>query len=298
MRDVAGGEIERVTSLSGGMIHAAAQVQTTRSTIFVKWNEAALPGMFETEARGLRAIAATHTLRVPEVRAVAPHFLALEYIAPYPPQNPARFAETFGAQLAQMHRESGSSFDAFGLDHDNYIGLLPQRNSPRTRWAEFYRDCRLLPQIEIARGKRRLPPARERLLMQLIERLDTLLEGLSSRPALLHGDLWSGNFLASGDTPVVLDPAIYYGEREMEIAYMELFGGFPAALFAAYRAHYPLEPGYEQRRPLHQIYPLLVHLNHFGETYGPDVEEAARRALNDAENPFARYPRDGVAQPE
>ena len=109
--------------------------------------------------------------------------------------------------------------------------------------------------------------------MRVVEQLDKLLEGLESRPVLLHGDLWSGNLLATaGDEPVVIDPAVYYGEREVEIAFTELFRGFPAGWLDAYRAAYPLSEGYEFRRPLHQLYPLLVHLNHFGEGYGPAVE--------------------------
>jgi fructosamine-3-kinase len=287
-----GSEPVRAVPLGGGMVNRAAHVETRNGPAFVKWNEDAPPGLFATEANGLHALRATQTLRVPEVLAVsvapsavaasfteAPPFLALEYIEEHPPSTVAAFAQRFGEALSALHRATASPFDGFGLAEDNYLGRLPQRNTPHARWPDFYRDCRLLPQIIMARTAGRLPPKRERLLMRVVEQLDVLLDGLESRPVLLHGDLWSGNFITVGDEAALVDPAIYYGEREMEIAFIELFGGFPHGLLSAYRAAYPLDPGYERRRPLHQLYPLLVHLNHFGETYGPDVERACRLCL-------------------
>jgi fructosamine-3-kinase len=206
-------------------------------------------------------------------------FLALEWIETRLSSDPARFDRNFGEGLAALHQSVPLEDIGFGLSQPNYIGLLPQRNDPLPDWSAFYRERRLLPQIEMARERGHLPERRERMLMQVVERLETLLDGLDSRPALLHGDLWSGNFLTAGDEPVLLDPAVYYGEREMEIAYMELFGGFPPGVPAAYQAAYPLEPGYARRRPLHQLYPLLNHLNHFGETYGPEVDHVCRLCL-------------------
>jgi fructosamine-3-kinase len=281
-----GSEPIRSVPLNGGMINCAARVETKSGAVFVKWNEDTPPGLFTTEANGLHALRATRTLRVPEVLAVsdattsdAPPFLALEYMEERPPSAEAIFARRFGEALADLHRESTSPFGGFGLGEDNYLGRLPQHNTPHARWPDFYRECRLLPQITLAQTAGRLPSERERSLMRVVERLEVLLDGVESRPALLHGDLWSGNFLRADDEAAVIDPAMYYGEREMEIAFIELFGGFPSGMLPAYRAAYPLDSGYERRRPLHQLYPLLVHLNHFGETYGPDVERACRLCL-------------------
>lgn len=265
-------------TLGGGMVNQAARVDTSDGPVFVKWKPDAPPGFFDAEADGLARLRAARALRVPDVLAVADRddasnalpFLVLEYIEPRPPSDPAQFARRFGEALAALHQNN--TFVAYGLERDNYLGAWHQPNTPHARWTDFYRDRRLLPQIDRARAKGLLSLEREQRLMQLVERLETLLADLPGRPALIHGDLWSGNFLAVGDEPVLLDPAVYYGEREIEIAYMELFGGFPSGLLFAYRAAFPLDPGYERRRPLHQLYPLLVHLNHFGETYGPDVD--------------------------
>lgn len=285
--------VRRATPLGGGMINRAACVETTDGPVFLKWQEAAPPDFFASEAFGLALLRDANALRVPAVLATGQWpfdrsetagtavatYLALEYIPSRPPSDPARFARRFGEGLAALHQTSPTDFAGFGLPQSNYIGRLPQHNTPLPDWPAFYRERRLLPQIALARQNRRLPPARERLLMEVVERLEALLDGLESQPALLHGDLWSGNFLTAGDEPVLIDPAIYYGERETEIAYMELFGGFPDGVLSAYRAAAPLAPGYERRRPLHQLYPLLVHLNHFGETYGPDVEAACQVSL-------------------
>ena len=201
-------------------------------------------------------------------------FLALEYIEERRPRDAQEFARRFGEALAALHRDTASPFGAFGLEKANFLGVMVQENTPHARWSDFYRDCRLLPQVVIAKQNGLLPPERERRLMEVVARLDDLMEGLPARPALLHGDLWSGNFFTAGEEPVVIDPAIYYGEREVEIAFVELFGGFPSGLLPAYRAAFPLDSGYERRRPLHQLYPLLIHVNHFGETYGPHLDSA------------------------
>lgn len=281
-----GAEPLRAVALSGGMINRAARVETKDGPVFVKWNDGAPPGFFAAEAQGLETLRAVNKLRVPSVLAMldtavrsassAPPYLALEFIQERPPSDPDFFAQLFGAQLAALHLEAVSPFAAYGLEYDNYLGSHVQINTPHQCWSDFYRDCRLLPQIDLARQKGLLPPDRERAVMHVVEHLESLLAGLESRPALLHGDLWGGNFLVATNEPVVIDPAIYYGDREIEIAYIELFGGFPAGLIQAYQAAYPLDGEYARRRPLHQLYPLLVHLNHFGETYGPHVERVCR----------------------
>jgi fructosamine-3-kinase len=172
--------------------------------------------------------------------------------------------------LAALHRHTSTQY---GLDHDNFIGELPQLNGRSADWVEFYRDQRIAPQVSIARQRGLLHRERERLLTRVMDRLPNLFGVHSEPPALLHGDLWSGNYMvADGDEPVIVDPAVYYGNREVEIAFTELFGGFPGGFLDAYHEAYPLAPDYRERRALYQLYPLLVHLNHFGEGYGPQVD--------------------------
>jgi fructosamine-3-kinase len=274
------GPILGAVAVGGGMINSAAQIATGRGTFFVKWNTDAPPDFFAQEAHGLELLRATHTLRVPTVigvgaTAIGP-FLLLEWIDEGIVFNRAEFSQRFAVQLAYLHRTSASPEGRFGLHTANYVGLLPQRNEWRATWPESYRECRLRPQIEIARQRGHLSPEREALLSGVVENLDYWLGDFEARPVLLHGDLWSGNYLTATAGAVVIDPAVYYGEREVELAFIELFGGFPAGFMGHYAAAFPLDPGYERRRALHQLYPLLVHLNLFGEPYGKDVERVCR----------------------
>ncbi len=261
--------------LGGGMVSHAARVQTSAGPVAVKWRIDSPAGFFAAEADGLARLRATRTLRVPDVLAVGenPAFVVLEWLAEHPTHEEGLFAQRFGAGLAALHRHTA---ETFGLERDNFLGSQPQPNMPHLHWPDFYRNCRLLPQIAIARQNNLMPPEREHRLMRVVENLEPLLADLPSQPALIHGDLWSGNFLTLGDWPALIDPAVYFGEREMELAYMELFGGFPQGVFDTYSEDFPLEPGYTHRRALHQLHPLLVHLNHFGERYGASVEEVCR----------------------
>jgi fructosamine-3-kinase len=270
----------RVQYIGSGSINQAARVSASGQHYFIKWKNDAPPGFFAAEVRGLALLRAADEIRVPEVIAYGeaanglPAYLILEWIPELGRVEPLTFAVNFGRALARLHRVSGPFY---GLDHDNFIGQLPQSNRQAPTWAAFYRDQRLLPMIEMARARGRLPREREAMLRKVVERTESLLGGLDEAPSLLHGDLWSGNFLiTAGNQPVLVDPAVYFGNREVELAFTELFGGFPPGFLAAYREAFPLEPGYERRRPLHQLYPLLVHLNLFGESYGPRVEAACR----------------------
>lgn len=277
-------EPARVQFVGGGSINQAARIDVRGETYFVKWLNDAPPGFFESEAAGLDLLRSTGTLRVPEVVGYAeaqgqrPAYLILEWLDETRQVEPLTFAVTFGRAVAQLHRNTGQQF---GLDSDNYIGSLRQINTPGTDWLTFYRERRLLPQMALARERGRLGAEREKRLNRLIERLDKLLAGSARQPALLHGDLWSGNFMVvAGSQPVVVDPAVYYGDREVDLAFTELFGGFPPGFLAAYREAYPLEPGYERRRPIYQLYPLLVHLNLFGESYGARIDQICRMYVN------------------
>ncbi len=269
-----GGADPRVTPLTGGDVNRAALVEAGGERLVVKWQADAPPGLFDAEADGLRRLREAGPIRVPAVIAfddhASPSWLALEYVPASRPADPRRFARRFGEALAALHRDTPAPDGRFGLDRDNFLGSQPQRNTPTPRWPDFYRDLRLLPQYDRARGLGLLTPDRERLLERVMDEISALMDGFAPAPVLVHGDLWSGNFLcAADDEPVLIDPAVCYAEREVEMAYTELFGGFPPGFHTAYDAAFPLDDGYARRRPLHQVYPLLIHLNHFGETYGP-----------------------------
>lgn len=283
MREVFAAEPTRVQYIGGGSINQAAKVEIGSERYFVKWKKDAPPTFFEVEARGLSVLKTAGAIRVPEVigygetHAERPAYLILEWLDETRHVEQMSFAVNFGRALANLH---WTTVPTFGLDHDNYIGELPQSNKLTRRWVDFYRDQRIGPQVALARQRGRLTPERERLLSKLMDKIERLLADRAYTPSLLHGDLWSGNFLVmTGNQPAVVDPAVYYGDREVEIAFTELFGGFPPGFLTAYREIYPLDRGYEYRRPLYHLYPLLVHLNIFGASYGPRVDSICRHYL-------------------
>ena len=279
------GPIRDAARLSGGMVATSAVVMTDRGRFFVKWKLDAPNGFFRLEADGLDRLRAAAVLRVPRWVAFQDAdddefpYLALEFVDPRQPDDPIRFSRALGEGLARLHHVR-PQFKGFGLEIDNFLGSQPQRNTPTLSWARFYRDHRLLPQIDRARRLGLIPAHRETLLGLLLNRLDSLYAGHNPSPSLIHGDLWAGNLLSAGNEPVLIDPAVYYADREMEIAYMQLFKGFAGDVFDAYTTAYPLDPGYTERRPLHQLYPLLIHLNHFGEQYGADVDAVCRHYVS------------------
>jgi len=250
--------------LSGGDINRAARISDGRRRWFVKYRDNAPAGMFEAEASALSEISAAGAIRAPAAIAWGRRddtaWLVLEYlelISSGPGQR-------LGEQLAALHGVTG---DRFGWSMGNYIGTTPQANTPSDHWTGFWRDCRLRPQLEIARAAgfgSRLADRGQRLL----ENLGPLLDGHAPAASLLHGDLWAGNvaFTPAGQ-PVIFDPASYYGDRETDIAMTELFGGYDAAFYSAYQSALPLEAGYPVRRELYKLYHLLNHLNLFGAGY-------------------------------
>jgi fructosamine-3-kinase len=264
--------------LSGGDINDAFEVtlEDTRS-VFVKTNAHAPPEMFPAEARGLALLAEARALRVPEVLAVSAahddvHFLALELVTS---GSPARgHDETLGRGLAALHRFGTPHF---GLDHDNFIGSLPQSNRARPSWAEFYETERLAPQLARAAAQGRASAAMRRGFERLFARLGELT-GPEEAPSRLHGDLWGGNLHTDeSGAPCLIDPAVYGGHREVDLAMMRLFGGFGERVFTAYSEAFPLAPGSRERVELYQLYPLMVHVNLFGGGYGASVERILAR---------------------
>ena len=273
-----GAPVKSAAALSGGDINDAYRVTLADGrVVFVKANDRADVRMFPAEARGLSWLAEPRALRIPRVLAVsredAPHpFLVLEYLEPAP--RVRDFDERLGRGLAALHR-SGPA--AFGLDFDNFIGRLPQSNRAHATWAEFYRDERLVPQLELARNARRATARMERGFEALFAKLAELVAP-EEPPARLHGDLWGGNLhVDDRGEPALIDPAPYGGHREVDLAMMRLFGGFGSRTFAAYDEAYPLAEGHEERVPLYQLYFLMVHVNLFGGSYGASVESALAR---------------------
>ena len=252
----------------------------------VKWSAtgaggARRPDPCTAEASGLHLLAAAGALRVPRVYAQAeaagasPAFVVLEWIDPGAEARRGAAGEALGHALAALHRQSAP---AYGLDHDNYCGPTPQLNCWHDSWIDFYRDCRLVPQLEQAQRAGLLPAERRRRLEQLVACLDTWLDPRPEPPSLIHGDLWGGNWLIdTSGAPVLIDPAVSYSHREAELAMCWLFGGFPDAFFAAYDAAWPPAPGRDDRLPLYQLYHLLNHLNLFGAAYGSQVDRVLLR---------------------
>jgi fructosamine-3-kinase len=264
-------------ALGGGCISAASRLSDGERSFFVKVNDASRLDMFEAEREGLEAIGATATLRVPRPvcagLAGGRSFLVLEHIELG--RSRAGSAAEAGRGLAAMHRHTAR---AFGWDRDNTIGATPQPNPWTTSWLEFWREHRLGFQLSLAAGG-----GGGGRLQRLGERLLVALPALLTRapaPSLLHGDLWGGNIgYAQGGEPVVFDPAVYYGDREADLAMTELFGGFAGDFYAAYREAWPLDPGYSVRRVLYNLYHVLNHLNLFGGGYRGQAEDMMERLL-------------------
>ena len=263
------GPVTRTEAVGGGCIHRAAIARFASGKLrFVKWNRDAPADMFEAEAGGLRALAAPGAVRVPSDAEAGERagirFLVMEAIEQG--SRESGFFETFGRELAQLHRRARA--DRHGFAHDNYIGSTPQPNGWMEDGVEFVRTRRLGHQLALARRRGRSDATLDRLGDRLLDRLDEWLGGTEEAPSLLHGDLWSGNFLSDRDGRAVLvDPAAYYGHREADLAMTRLFGGFDAGFYEAYEESWPLPPGSEDRLAIHQLYHLLNHLNLFGGGY-------------------------------
>jgi fructosamine-3-kinase len=265
-----------MNSVGGGCIADARIAEfEDGSRVFVKRSSQAVD-MFEREAEGLSALASAGAIRVPEVLAVEPGALVLECIESAP--RCTDFFPSFGRDFARLHRRLGP---ACGFTHDNYIGATAQLNHPVSGpwpqeqagigdggdWPEFFLERRLRFQARLAQRQGHGADLLE-WLERGASRIRHQLEQAIEPPSLLHGDLWSGNYLADENGHACLiDPAAYYGHREADLAMTRLFGGFPPEFYAAYADEWPLQDGYEARQPIYQLYHLLNHLNLFGSGY-------------------------------
>jgi len=261
--------IADVRPVGGGCIHRAAVIGLEDGRRrFVKWNDVGVLPMFETEATGLAVLGAPGTIRVPTGPragvAGGAAFLVMEAIDEGP--RGAGFLASFGRCLAALHRVTAGP--RFGFDHDNFIGSTRQRNGWTDDWVAFWRDRRLGFQLDLARRAGRSNVALDRLGDRLMQRLDEWIDLPDEPGCLLHGDLWGGNYVVDEHSaPVLVDPAVYYGHREADLAMTMLFGGFGDPFWDAYRETWPLPPGSEERLEIYKLYHLLNHLNLFGSGY-------------------------------
>jgi len=270
-----GHRVRALSRVTGGDINDAFELGLDdRRSVFLKTNARAPLTMFAAEARGLEFLREAGALRIPEVLAVsavgeAPPFLLLELIRSKAPR--PDFDEQLGRGLANLHRFGAP---CFGFSDQNFIGRLVQENRAHASWADFYREQRLRPQLRAAEAAGLVPLSVRRKFEQLFDKLHELV-GQPEAPARLHGDLWGGNLhVDEQGAPCLIDPAVYGGHREMDLAMMRLFGGFSERVFAAYAEAFPLSSGHAERVQLCQLYPLLVHLNLFGRGYLRSVERA------------------------
>ena len=263
--------IVRRRGISGGDINEAYLLELSDgSRVFLKENRGKDPGFFRAETDGLNALRKAGALRVPAPiacgKAGKTAFLMMEYLEPG--MKKKTFWEDFGHGLAKLHSADTRAFSGggrFGFYIDNFIGASVQINSPGNSWIRFFAECRLLPQFRMAAD--RLPSGTAGRLDRLIAHLDEYLTE-PENPSLLHGDLWGGNFICGPDGDAVLiDPAVYVGNPEADIAMTELFGGFSESFYGAYRESDLLKPGYNERRDIYNLYHMLNHLNLFGGAY-------------------------------
>jgi fructosamine-3-kinase len=263
----------RYVPVGGGSINQTYKIEVAPAyarDFFCKINTITkFPSLFASEQKGLTLLARQQVIRVPAVLAIAEagdhQVLLLEWIEQG--LRTDAFWKKFGEQLAALHQLKGSHF---GLDTDNYMGSLPQHNKPADTWTDFFIHQRLQPQIELALTNRLLEPAQAKGFEQLYTKLPDIFP--EEPPCLLHGDLWSGNYLCDdAQQPVLIDPAVYYGHRSIDLAMTILFGGFDQLFYDSYHYHYPLPANYRQQWEVCNLYPLLIHLNLFGKSYLADI---------------------------
>ncbi len=270
-------ELKGYQYVSGGCINNAVRLDTADGPFFLKWNEAADQDMFEKEYKGLQQLIKTDGLAVPKPIQFGEYeqktYLLLEYLRVH--RQSSDYWEELGRGLAHIHAHTQATF---GFGHDNYIGRLHQRNAATSNWIDFFIEHRLEVQLGLALYNGHIDKTyadRFRLLYSVLpEQLP------QEKPALIHGDLWSGNVMPGHHGhPTIFDPAVYYGHREMELAFTRLFGGFDKQFYLTYNEVFPLMPGFTQRADLYNLYPLLVHVNLFGTSYLSGIDRTLRQYI-------------------
>ncbi len=261
--------------VAGGCINNTVRLDTDEGYFFMKWNQNEFEDMFEKEEHGLQTLQGAESVSVPSVHGCGKvdqiDFLILEYIEKSPPES--LFWENFGANLAKQHKVTS---DSYGLDVSNYIGRLPQKNVRLDNWIDFFIENRLEVQLGMALYNHEIDNSFMKRFRMIYSQLPGLIPDYP--PSLLHGDLWSGNYMVGPNgKAIIFDPAVYFGHREMEIAFSRLFGGFDQRFYAAYNEEFPMDPGIEDRIEIYNLYPLLVHVNLFGSSYLSGIERTLRK---------------------
>lgn len=285
------GAITDIVLVGGGCISKACRIEAAGQSYFLKWSGGAAGATFRAEAEGLKALRGPRSgLVIPEIFAVKdsslnadrnpnsgagpdshPGFILMEWISDG--QKRRDFWPQLGSALAALHRHTGP---AFGFESDNYIGRIEQVNGFVDDWTDFFLEYRLEIQRNLARDAGRWSSSWDAPFDRLAVCLHDILPHKPTA-SLVHGDLWAGNVLATASgTPVLVDPAVHYAHREVDLAMSELFGGFPDSFYRSYIEAWPLEPGYELRRRVYNLYHLINHLNHFGQEYAAQVEGILR----------------------
>jgi fructosamine-3-kinase len=265
-------------AVGGGCINQAARVRYGDSTYFVKLNAASAYDMFAAEARGLDELRQCDALKIPESVCVGSDrqsaWLVMENLS----LGGHGSAVELGEGLAAMHRITR---DEYGWDIDNTIGATHQENAWMDDWIEFWRERRLRFQLELA-GRRGAGSALLSKGEVLLDEFPRLFDGYTPQASLLHGDLWSGNYAYTADNePAIFDPAVYYGDREADLAMTELFGGFGRDFYAAYNNAWPIDAGYPVRKTLYNLYHILNHYNMFGGGYGSQAQRMTESLLSE-----------------
>jgi protein-ribulosamine 3-kinase len=264
----------KIEPIGGGCISNTVKLSTKNKSFFLKWKQGSFD-MFEKECLGLRLIKKTGSLKVPNTHQVGElegkGFLLMEFLDSG--STNTKYWEKLGNGLVQLHKNTNSHY---GLDHDNYIGSLSQHNKMSKTWSDFFINQRLMPQVKLAYSKGLLDSNILKLFDTLYLQIHYLIP--EENPALLHGDLWSGNIHCGPNSePYLIDTAVYYGHREAELAFTKLFGGFDEAFYDNYDQSFPLISGYKSRTDLFNLYPLLVHLNLFGTSYLSTIMKTLKR---------------------
>ncbi len=262
-------KIKNTTPVSGGDIHDAYKISTEEATYFLKTSPQPPQNLFKTEFQGLQLLKEQQVISIPEPIAYSQSekegYLLMEFVE-RTPTNPD-FWQVFAKAMADLHLCSSTTF---GLKEDNYIGPLPQSNTPHDNWSDFFISQRLQPLIKKCIDRKLLTTDFIDKSMQLYSKIPDYFP--KEKPALLHGDLWGGNYLCGTSAqPYLFDPAVYYGHREIDLAMTRLFGGFDRQFYWHYNEYYPLEPDWQKRIRLCQLYPLLVHSLLFGGGYVQQV---------------------------
>jgi len=272
-----GSRLRHIEAIGGGSINSAYKLVTETGSFFLKVNSAtSLPGLFKHEVAGLQTLAATELFRTPKVIQTGEsghhQYLLMEWIEE---QEPGKyFWSTFGEALAALHSKTG---ERFGADTNNYMGAVPQDNTGTEDWVTFFRDRRLAPLISKLLQKGLLENNEATSIEVIYPRLTEVFES-DCRPSLLHGDLWSGNFIpAARDQAVLIDPAVYYGNPAMDLGLTTLFGGFPQRFYEAYNSASPLPTNANEQWEVANLYPLLIHMLLFGRSYFSQVRSTIQQ---------------------